>query len=216
MKFLRPIIDLILYGNYWIALAAIAMTMQTQLMLTGVISWTPFVGLVGFSTWMIYAIHRYIGLKKVRIFTDTGRYFVIEKFKNHILFYATIGCLLLRSWRQTPILVELPLWIKISVLLGVFSTAVLIKVINPNTIPKSFLKSGFHQIWFLPLIIRPISSKVFLYQSKGLLKFQEFTWSLWIVGGWAKLNLRRGYISSLFNSKLLNSLFVIIFLIILY
>jgi len=134
-----------------------------------------------------------------------------------ILFFpATIGGLLLRSWRQTPILVELPLWLKISVLLGVFSTAVLIKVINPNTIPKSFLKSGFHQIWFLPLIIRPTSSKVFLYQSKDLLKFQEFTWSLWIVGGWAKLNIRRGYISSLFNSKLLSSLFVIIFLIILY
>lgn len=91
MKYLRPIIDLVLYGNFWIAACAVAMTIQTQYVLSGEISCTPFVGLVGFSTLMIYAIHRYIGLKKVRIFTDTGRYFIIEKFKKHILFYAAIG-----------------------------------------------------------------------------------------------------------------------------
>jgi 4-hydroxybenzoate polyprenyltransferase len=91
MKYLRPIIDLVLYGNFWIAACAIAMTLQTQIVLSGHIYWTPFVGLVGFSTLMIYAIHRYIGLRKVRIFTDTGRYSIIEKFKKHILFYATIG-----------------------------------------------------------------------------------------------------------------------------
>jgi len=91
MKYLQPIIDLVLYGNFWIAACAIAMTVQTQYLFSGSISWTPFVGLVGFSTLMIYAIHRYIGLKKVRIFTDTGRYSIIEKFKNHILFYAAIG-----------------------------------------------------------------------------------------------------------------------------
>ena len=91
MKYLRPIIDLVLYGNFWIALSAIAMTLQTQYILTASIVWTPYIALVGFSTLMIYAIHRYIGLKKVRIFTDTGRYFVIEKFQKHILFYAAIG-----------------------------------------------------------------------------------------------------------------------------
>ena len=91
MKYLRPIIDLVLYGNFWIALSALAMTVQTQFILTRTISWSPYLGLVGFSTLMIYAIHRYIGLKKVRIFTDTGRYSVIEKFKKHILFYAIIG-----------------------------------------------------------------------------------------------------------------------------
>ena len=91
MKYLRPIINLVLYGNFWIAICAVAMTLQTQYLLNGKISWTPVVGLVGFSTLMIYAIHRYIGLKKVRIFTDTGRYFVIEKFKKHILFYAVAG-----------------------------------------------------------------------------------------------------------------------------
>jgi hypothetical protein len=91
MKYLKPIIDLVLYGNFWIALCAVAMTVQTQFLLSGEISWTPYLALVGFSTLMIYAIHRYIGLKKVRIFTDTGRYSVIEKFKKHILFYAAIG-----------------------------------------------------------------------------------------------------------------------------
>lgn len=91
MKYLRPIIDLLLYGNFWIAACAVAMTLQTQYLVEGTLALTPFVGLVGFSTLMIYAIHRYIGLKKVRIFTDTGRYFVIEKFKNHILFYAALG-----------------------------------------------------------------------------------------------------------------------------
>ncbi len=111
MKYLRPIIDLVLYGNFWIAVCAVAMTVQTQFILTGTVSWTPFVGLVGFSTLMIYAIHRYIGLKKVRIFTDTGRYFIIAKFKNHILFYAAIGgigaaiCFLLLSLKMQMALV---------------------------------------------------------------------------------------------------------------
>ena len=91
MKYLRPVIDLVLYGNFWIALCAVAMTLQTQYIALESIYWTPFLALVGFSTLMIYAIHRYIGLKKVRIFTDTGRYSVIEKFKKHILFYAAIG-----------------------------------------------------------------------------------------------------------------------------
>jgi len=92
MKKLRPLIDLILYGDFWIAAAAVAMTLQTQFVISGTISFTPLIAFVGFSTWMLYALHRIIGLKKVRIFTDTGRYAVIERYKKHILFYAVLGC----------------------------------------------------------------------------------------------------------------------------
>lgn len=104
IKFIRPFIDLLFYGNFWIALGAISMSWQTQFLFNGDFKLSPYVGFVGFSTLMLYALHRIVGLKKVRIFTDTGRYFVIEKFKKHILAYAFLGgigalfCFFQLSW----------------------------------------------------------------------------------------------------------------------
>ncbi|MEM9549081.1 MAG: UbiA family prenyltransferase [Bacteroidota bacterium] len=47
------------------------------------------------STIFIYSIHRIIGINKVKKFSHKGRFAVIEKFKSHILIYATVsfgGC----------------------------------------------------------------------------------------------------------------------------
>lgn len=93
MNFLRPIINLILYGNFWIAATAAAMVLQTQLLFTGQFSITPFVLFVFFGTLFLYAIHRIIGLNKVQPFQDHGRYFVIASFKNHIIFYAIVSAI---------------------------------------------------------------------------------------------------------------------------
>jgi len=43
------------------------------------------------STIFIYSIHRLIGINKVKKFAHKGRFAVIEKFKSHILIYATIS-----------------------------------------------------------------------------------------------------------------------------
>lgn len=107
------LIDLVLYGNFWIAFCAVAMTAQTMLLTGQALTWTPLLGFVGFSTLMLYALHRIVGLKKVQAFTDRGRYFVIQKFKKHILIYALTGavgalvCFFLLQ-RETQVLLIIP------------------------------------------------------------------------------------------------------------
>lgn len=106
-------IDLILYGNFWIAFCAVAMTAQTMLLTGQTLTWTPLLGFVGFSTLMLYALHRIVGLQKVQAFTDRGRYFVIQKYRKHILVYALTGavgaliCFFLLH-RKTQVLLIIP------------------------------------------------------------------------------------------------------------
>ena len=90
-RYLGQLIDLIFYSNLWIALAALCMCLQTQLILTDSYAITPFCWFTFTSTLFLYAIHRIVGLKKVAEFTDQGRYRIISKFKNHILIYAVIA-----------------------------------------------------------------------------------------------------------------------------
>ncbi len=69
------------------------MTLQTQLLVSGKIEWTPIIGMTFFATLFLYAIHRIVGLEKVKQFTEKGRYKVIATFKSHIIVYAILGCL---------------------------------------------------------------------------------------------------------------------------
>ena len=87
----QKIINLILFGNFWIAFCAVAMTWQTELILFGGIEWTPLTSFVFFSTLFLYAIHRIVGLVKVKPFLEKYRYAVIYRFRNHIKFYAFLG-----------------------------------------------------------------------------------------------------------------------------
>lgn len=93
MKFFTPFVDLLFYGNFWIAITAAAMVLQTQFLLTGNFFFSPFVGFVFFGTHFLYAIHRIVGLDKVQPFQNQGRYFVIAQFQQHILFYATASAI---------------------------------------------------------------------------------------------------------------------------
>lgn len=93
MKLLIKFIDLILYGNFWIAAAALAMSMQTEFLLTGELKPTSLWGLIFFATLLLYALHHTVGLEKVKPFKDKGRYSVIARFKHHILFYAAVSAM---------------------------------------------------------------------------------------------------------------------------
>ena len=86
--------NLLLYGNFWIAASALALGLQTQYLLSGQFHLDTFSGFLFFSTLFIYAMHRIVGLEKVKPFQDHGRYQVIAQYKNHILIYAGIGMLL--------------------------------------------------------------------------------------------------------------------------
>lgn len=88
---LEKFINLILFGNFWIAACAVAMTWQTEGLLFGQIEWTILTSFVFFSTLFLYAIHRIVGLVKVKPFLEKYRYAVIYRFRNHIKFYAFAG-----------------------------------------------------------------------------------------------------------------------------
>lgn len=91
INLLEKFINLILFGNFWIALCAVAMTWQTELLLFGNFEWTYLTSFVFFSTLFLYAIHRIVGLVKVKPFLEKYRYAVIYRFRNHIKFYAFVG-----------------------------------------------------------------------------------------------------------------------------
>ena len=73
MPLIRAIINLILYSNLWIALAALAMAAQTQLLLSGQVQPTPLLGFILFATLFLYAVHRIVGLEKAQPFLKKGR-----------------------------------------------------------------------------------------------------------------------------------------------
>jgi len=81
----------LLFGNFWIAACAVAMTWQTELILFGQIDWTNLTSFVFFATLFLYAVHRIVGLVKVKPFLEKYRYAVIYRFRNHIKFYAFAG-----------------------------------------------------------------------------------------------------------------------------
>ncbi len=88
---LKKFIDLILYSNLFIACCAVAMTWQTQLLLGQNLVLTPLIGLVFCATLVIYALHRVVGMSKVKEFLDVERFHVIQTYKSHILFYAAVA-----------------------------------------------------------------------------------------------------------------------------
>ena len=88
MLLFRAIVDFILYSNLWIALAALALAAQTQLLLSGRITPTPLLGFIFFATLLLYAVHRIVGLEKAQLFLKTGRFFVVLRFRRQIMAFA--------------------------------------------------------------------------------------------------------------------------------
>ncbi len=88
---IEKFINLILFGNFWIAACAVAMTWQTELLLFNQIEINTLTYFVFFATLFLYAIHRIVGLVKVKPFLEKYRYSVIYHFRNHIKVYAFLG-----------------------------------------------------------------------------------------------------------------------------
>ncbi|MEL6923545.1 MAG: hypothetical protein AAFO94_05805, partial [Bacteroidota bacterium] len=94
MKWLKPLIDLILYSNLWIACCAAAMTFQSYFLYDLYGSPLPLTALVFFSTLFLYALHRIVGISKVHEFIeDFERYQVIAKYRHHIIVYAVLAAI---------------------------------------------------------------------------------------------------------------------------
>ncbi|BDS11880.1 UbiA family prenyltransferase [Aureispira anguillae] len=86
------LINFLLYSNIYIALCAVAMTAQTLYVFKITIKTsTALVGLVFFSTLVIYALHRLVSLSKVDKSLEVERFNVIGDYKRHIRSYAILG-----------------------------------------------------------------------------------------------------------------------------
>ena len=88
---IRKVTDLFLYSNVYIAVAAVALTAQTQLILFGEFELDALSVLVFFATMFIYASHRLVGLFSVKKFLKEGRFHIINTYKNHIWIYTGIA-----------------------------------------------------------------------------------------------------------------------------
>ena len=87
----RKFINLLLYGNFWIALGALSMLAQTSLIYRGQFQLDALGGFVFFGTLCLYAIHRIVGMSKAHEYFQLHRYAVITRYKSHIQIYAVVG-----------------------------------------------------------------------------------------------------------------------------
>ncbi len=91
LVFFKKLIDLILYSNLWIACCAWAMYEVTRIAWGGRMAWDELGGFIFCSTLFLYAIHRIIGIRKVREYLDQERFSVISTYRSHIIFYGAIA-----------------------------------------------------------------------------------------------------------------------------
>ncbi|MEM1322133.1 MAG: UbiA family prenyltransferase [Bacteroidota bacterium] len=82
---------MILYGNFWIAVNALAMMLQGQYLLHHPLALDTLILFVFFATLFLYAVHRIVGISKLHEFFDVDRYAVIARYKHHIQVYAICG-----------------------------------------------------------------------------------------------------------------------------
>lgn len=85
--------NLLLYGNFWIALGAAAMGMVSRYFVNNTWEVDASIGFLFFSTLFTYSLHRVVGLEKTKNLELTKRYQVIRTFKKHIQVYAVLGAL---------------------------------------------------------------------------------------------------------------------------
>jgi len=89
-KALTSIINLLLYGHFWIAAGALLMTMQTSLLLQKGWSWTALDGFIASGTLSIYALHRLVALGLMQG-DKQARFLMIFHHRKSILLYAVIS-----------------------------------------------------------------------------------------------------------------------------
>jgi len=110
MNLLKKGIDLLLYSNIYIGLCAVALTLETYILLGIHPHFNPVILLVFCATLVIYALHRLIGISKVHEFIEEERYKVIYTYRHHIWAYAGLAvCGGIISFFYLPQFVQLAL-----------------------------------------------------------------------------------------------------------
>ncbi|MFT5164965.1 MAG: 4-hydroxybenzoate polyprenyltransferase [Saprospiraceae bacterium] len=172
MWILKKIIDLILYGNFWIALGALVLTLQTKYILGEEVAWDEFGGLVFFSTWLLYSLHRIVGILRMEGFLDLERYSVIAKFRSHIIIYAiiaTIGTIWYFFHLSPPVQIAV-------VLPGLFSLAYVLPFFGKRKRLRDFNQIKIYLIafvWAWVTVVLPAVASGSVWSWSLLLMFLE-------------------------------------------
>jgi 4-hydroxybenzoate polyprenyltransferase len=110
-RLLTQLVDLVLYSNAWIALAALSLVAQTRYLLLGNWRLTDLEGFVFSATLSLYAVHRIIALEKLKGLPPTTRFQTIARRRLDIILYA-----LLAGAGSLYFYLQLPGWVQVSAL----------------------------------------------------------------------------------------------------
>ena len=125
---LKKIVDLLLYGNFWIALCASSMVFQTIWLLDRQWLFPPLLWFVFGSTLALYGAHRYIGIRKTHFFAeDDDRFATIKRYRSHILLYGLIGSAIAAFYffqlgLHAQLLLTIPILLSLGYILPVFKS----------------------------------------------------------------------------------------------
>lgn len=124
-----------------------------------------------------------------------------------------IGGWILFSFSIPNLLVVLPLWLKLIIITLILITFVITFQLIQHLSPRILRLSGIHQMWFLPNLLRTLSTKLGLRAAKSSMKVQESSWVLFIIRDWIISKPVNNYSASLYNTRLISALLVIIIVI---
>jgi 1,4-dihydroxy-2-naphthoate octaprenyltransferase len=86
-KFIKDIVNLLIYGGAFIGLCAASITALTFELTGQADQHLPYILLVGAATAALYALHRVVGLNKTAHLKTSERFSVIRKYQFHIRVY---------------------------------------------------------------------------------------------------------------------------------
>ncbi len=93
MAFLKSVLNFFIYTNLWIAASAIVLCLQTQYLLTHSISISKLIIFVFFSTLLLYAVHRLVGLRKIDRSQPQARFEIIARYRLWLIASAIIAAI---------------------------------------------------------------------------------------------------------------------------
>lgn len=93
MNLLFKLLNLISHSNLFIALGALAVTLQSKYLWSGNWSFDAMSYFIFASTLSLYAFHRLVGIDKTKSLEDKGRFAVIKDYRSHIMIYGIAALL---------------------------------------------------------------------------------------------------------------------------
>lgn len=90
---MKSIINLYLYSSFHIALCALCLVLSSYFLFDIKVDYC-YVLFVSSGTWLLYSLHRIIGISKVANSRIENRFVLIRKYHNHLIIYAAFAGIL--------------------------------------------------------------------------------------------------------------------------